>query len=146
MTQKALLQSAGDGTAVPAGYVGEIITAGSLTSYSSLSPNNSASLVSQIIQPGIYIVNLYLGMKPTLQVTRGLAVSLSESTSLPNGYQNAITTGPVNVNGDSSIPQGFCVSTYVRKSTASTITFFVDSYASNPSVSISQRMEIIRIA
>jgi hypothetical protein len=56
MTQKALLQSAGDGTAVPSGYVGEIKT---VTYSTTLVANTWGTSSALSIGPGIYQVVLY---------------------------------------------------------------------------------------
>lgn len=56
MTQKALLQSAGDGTAIPSGYVGETKT----VTYSATLVANTFSTSSALnIGPGVYQVILY---------------------------------------------------------------------------------------
>ena len=56
MTQKALLQSAGDGTAVPAGYVGQIISSQS-TSLINLSSNTWIQLSSLTLNSGLWIIS-----------------------------------------------------------------------------------------
>lgn len=61
MTQKALLQSAGDGTVVPAGYVGEVLR-GTRTTISEVIPGVSGTWydtgISIPVTPGIY--NIYM--------------------------------------------------------------------------------------
>lgn len=55
MPNKQLLQSAGDGTAVPAGYVGEVITQ-TQSSNVSLVSSSSVATVARTLQPGSYIL------------------------------------------------------------------------------------------
>lgn len=56
MADKTLLQSAGDGTAVPAGYVGEI----KRTTFSGVAPSNSSYVNAASLQltPGTWILNV----------------------------------------------------------------------------------------
>ncbi len=57
MTQKSLLQSAGDGTAVAAGYVGERISANPASSVSAAASNSWVNLCSITLTPGVWLVN-----------------------------------------------------------------------------------------
>lgn len=65
MTQKALLQSAGDGTAVPAGYVGQVITASGTRAFSGVTGStwyvgtlSSGSGIT--LPPGVWLVGYSL--------------------------------------------------------------------------------------
>lgn len=56
MTQKALLQSAGDGTAVPSGYVGEVISASPASNIVPTGSNVIITLASIVLTPGTWMV------------------------------------------------------------------------------------------
>jgi len=67
MTQKALLQGAGDGTAVPAGYVGQVIQAAPASAVTLAATSNWKSLCSITLTPG----NWLLSGTSVLNVTGG---------------------------------------------------------------------------
>lgn len=54
MTQKNLLQSAGDGTAVPSGYVGEQVSASNPTGVAVGASGSYVTVTSITLQPGIW--------------------------------------------------------------------------------------------
>jgi hypothetical protein len=58
MSNKQLLQSAGDGTAVPAGYVGEVISAESNTfTTTGLANNSTTGFLSITLTPGTWLIS-----------------------------------------------------------------------------------------
>ena len=57
MTQKALLQGAGDGTAVPAGYVGQVIQASPATNITPGASGVNINICSITLTPGIWQIN-----------------------------------------------------------------------------------------
>ena len=67
MTAKALLQAAGDGTAVPAGYVGQVIA--SSTTSGSLAASGNYTSVSSIVLPTPGNYSIFSGFN----VNRGVA-------------------------------------------------------------------------
>ncbi len=79
MTQKALLQAANDGTAVPAGYVNEV-------RYSSNTTNTSSSGVtgpSLTLSPGVWLVSGQMAISGTGPTKATLVVEIvSGATSL----------------------------------------------------------------
>ena len=56
MTQKALLQSAGDGTAVPVGYVGELKTASPASVVNFGATAAVTNITSVTLTPGLYML------------------------------------------------------------------------------------------
>jgi len=104
MTQKALLQSAGDGSAVPAGYVGEVLSYIFNTNQTTTA-TNQISLSDQTISAGRWIVF----MSGCWQASNGGTGSTNNTISLrvdgslrtTNGKGSASihinTTGPTNV-------------------------------------------------
>lgn len=100
MTQKALLQSAGDGTAVPSGYVGEILgstlksgTGGftySTTISGSISATNNVpyTVASQTLNKGSYLVCLNSSFNIAAGSTRScdLQLFIGGTNITPNYY------------------------------------------------------------
>jgi hypothetical protein len=79
MTQKSLLQSAGDGTAVPAGYVGEVVQA-------NLTANQTLVSISDVDLNGL---SLSLGAGVWL-ISYSLSVDVTTTTA--NGHTNFAQT------------------------------------------------------
>jgi hypothetical protein len=78
MTQKSLLQSAGDGTAVPSGYVGERF---SLTGSDIGLSTSTTSVISQPLTAGIWLINAGVS-----------AVSSANNTIFVSVYQGSTST------------------------------------------------------
>jgi hypothetical protein len=79
MTQKALLQSAGDGTAIAAGYVGQVIQSDLSTTVSITSATESdVSGLNITLTPGVWMI------------TYSLSADITSSTS--NGHTNGLVT------------------------------------------------------
>ena len=102
MTQKALLQSAGDGTAVPQGYVGEVqVFSGRINMSTSYQTNASGTLSA-----GTWLVNAFSGAATTAFSDTSLSFTLktsseSDAGSPPVGGQNGffISSHPANSPG-----------------------------------------------
>lgn len=77
MTQKALLQSAGDGTAVPSGYIGEVLS--SNTSGTTISTSGTQSL-SLTLTAGIWATYISVTYNGSSTVT-GMQMGISTSNS-----------------------------------------------------------------
>ena len=110
MTQKALLQSAGDGSAIPAGYVGEVKSiTNSLTPVTTNWVTGSALLITK----GVYIVTVFgsgagnNGSRTAQSVgfsTDSSATTFSDQLAGVNVFQGAIATdGRAHINGMSII-------------------------------------------
>jgi hypothetical protein len=126
MTQKALLQSAGDGSAAPASYVGETIYS-ALASPISLSANTSYTLATiSNLTAGTWILfgsikcDTVTGSGPSI-----VAILKSGATTLQNSHFGMNTTG--RVNGNSSL---FSVINVVS-SAIPTITLTIDVIGSS---------------
>ena len=104
MTQKALLQSAGDGTAVPAGYVGEKIKSswvtGSVTAYTYTVLGSTGITLN----PGTYNINVYFRISPNTTTTL-TTYAVFPSTSNANN-DNGVIFDADNMNVSSDYKAG----------------------------------------
>jgi len=104
MTQKALLQSAGDGTAVPDGYVGQRLTA-SGTQTGSASGVVTVNLGTGVtLTPGVWIVqamaeaSLIAPRRLEIWITNSANAQISDSDSLNFGSVISDTGNTANAN------------------------------------------------
>ena len=88
MTQKNLLQAAGDGTAVPAGYVGQVIegTSAGLSLSNGASRAQTAAAVT--LTPGVWLINGYgqYGTSVSTSVSRLNQIYYNITTSTEFGF------------------------------------------------------------
>lgn len=92
MTQKALLQSSGDGTAVPSGCVGEKITFTNLTN--DIPATTIVNIASATLTPGIYLII----SKATIE-RNGATLS----TDAYFGMSLSVLSATLNVNNESFV-------------------------------------------
>lgn len=129
MANKQQLQSAGDGTAIPAGYVGELIgtaqagTGGSSyhTTTSTVAAINGGTnkVISQTVNKGIYLVTASIGQQKSattnnsILLVRGtiggtkvfpgtLSPQLATTSNINVGYVNIACSFPVNITADNT--------------------------------------------
>jgi len=115
MPQKTLLQSAGDGTAVPAGYVGELPAISSVTA---IAPGASAaykSVTSITVNKGIYLVFAKLDFELSATGITGLSAIgggiSTQTNALDNNLQRVLMGTSVATNADLTVsPRYFSVS------------------------------------
>jgi hypothetical protein len=79
MTQKALLQSAGDGTAIAAGYAGEVVRSQGSTSLSAAT--GTVNVTSVQISAGTWILSGWLQTTLSADTTTSLLISDTSGTS-----------------------------------------------------------------
>lgn len=106
MTQKALLQSAGDGIAVPSGYVGELITnGGTNTAVTPSGSSNIQTLTSISLTSGIWDISGTATFSPgsisnLLYIAVGIsktnnAFDVANAEALTQIVPGAATTGTI---------------------------------------------------
>ena len=147
MTQKALLQSAGDGTAVPQGYVGETLT----SNVSSISLGSSASyktLTSLTLNKGVYLVFAKLAWSLTSTGLTGLSalaggISLSNNALDGDGRQRVLIPTSNVTNTDIAVSPRYLVI-----SSDSTLVYLVSriDYSSAGSATAEGLITSVRIA
>lgn len=92
MTQKSLLQSAGDGTAVPAGYVGEVLVSTGTGTSSPAASGTWSSIESLTLTKGTWMVSgvsfcfIPSGSTHTGFVAFFTGISTGPTTAVPDGY------------------------------------------------------------
>lgn len=94
MTQKALLQGAGDGTAVPVGYVGELIE----SNVNSVNVTTTiASATSITLTPGVWDIGATVGINTNANGNGWCLIGVSTSSSAVIGSQgkNFTYTGSI---------------------------------------------------
>ena len=81
MPNKQLLQSAGDGTAVPAGYVGQIIQANPAANVTLQTSGNFKDLCSITLTPGVWIVSGTSALSTTGGTVNRIGAAISTTSN-----------------------------------------------------------------
>lgn len=110
MTAKAQLQSAGDGTAIPSGYVGETV-AGTTIANPVVLATSSTAISSITLQPGRWV--LKYNINPTIETgasagNRTYAYfrirDSSDTTTIANSSKLIVAKTTANVSGEATAP------------------------------------------
>lgn len=90
MTQKALLQSAGDGTAVPSGYIGQVLQT---TQGVTATLGAAANLTSLSVTPGVWLLTAEFSVLDTAGASNyyyfGISTNSGSFTGTTRGYNYA---------------------------------------------------------
>lgn len=127
MTQKSLLQSAGDGTAVPAGYVGEKRTA----TITAVNVGSGAVDVATLsLSPGVWIVtcNISIGLGSGAGATR----HVFNCPANDDGLISSATSFAERATATATVRATAGVVRYVN--TSSTITYSIQAQSQNATV------------
>jgi hypothetical protein len=130
MTQKALLESAGDGTAIQAGYVGEVISGVQTGTTISVAANTWTDITncSITLTPGLWDLSAYVhanNAAPTGFVYWAAGVTTTSGNNAPTSYGDRVsyTTSAPN----STIGNTQTIST-TRVNLSSNTTFYLKAY------------------
>jgi hypothetical protein len=137
MTAKAQLQSAGDGTAVPAGYVGQVISGASDGTTTVAGSNTDKVVTTLSLSPGNWLIVGSVYFDPSGTTTIRLQSSISTGTLSGAGTILNIL-GLDYVEGAFGLSNGYAVSNYnFPANISSQTTFNVNvriTYTGTPSV------------
>lgn len=130
MTQKALLQSAGDGTAVPSGYVGEVISASQAGTTISVTANTWTDITgcSITLTAGTWDLNAYVhanNSAPSGFVYWAAGITTTAGNNGPTAYGERVgysTSAPNSTIGNTIIINSF------RLNLSSNTTYYLKAF------------------